>query len=158
MRPKTLALSLLLASAAAVTPAFANWFSNPVTNTMLNVGSAPSPTPEQLRAIGDSNYAPRPYTGPYSGEFEGAPPPYSDLTMFEGKSVFSGNGTRLGYVLAVDNGTQTIDLQTPGGIAVAMPADLVVARGDRVVAPTVTRADVLAMARAQTGRTVSLNG
>src|ERR1041385_8159171 len=43
-------LSLLLLSAAiCVTPASANYFSNPRLGMNLNVGSAPNPTPAQLR-------------------------------------------------------------------------------------------------------------
>jgi len=54
MNIKKTPFSLLL-SAVCMTPAMANYFSNPHTNTMLNVGSAPAPTPIELRAIGDSN-------------------------------------------------------------------------------------------------------
>jgi hypothetical protein len=42
-------LPLLLLSAVAVTPAYANWFHNPYTNVYLNVGSAPNPTPRDIR-------------------------------------------------------------------------------------------------------------
>jgi len=42
-------LSALLLSAAFVSPASANWFSNIYWNIQLNLGSAPSPTPEQVR-------------------------------------------------------------------------------------------------------------
>ena len=38
-------IPLLLASAVAVSPAHANWFSNPRLGINLNVGSAPNPTP-----------------------------------------------------------------------------------------------------------------
>ena len=41
-------LSLLLLS-AAITPAAANYFSNPHIGMNLNIGSAPNPTPAQLR-------------------------------------------------------------------------------------------------------------
>jgi outer membrane protein OmpA-like peptidoglycan-associated protein len=47
---KTL-LALLLMSAVGVTPAYANYFSNPESGTMLNIGSAPNPTPQELRAL-----------------------------------------------------------------------------------------------------------
>jgi len=151
MRTKTLMLSLLLASAVGATPTFANWFSNPSTNTTLNVGSAPSPTPQQLRAIGDSPYAP----GSFSRHAEVLPP--YDMTPLEGKAVFGAGGARLGYVLAVDNDTQMLELQTRGSIGVSVPAELVIDKGRRIDAPTVSRADILAMARAQTGRIVSLN-
>ena len=42
-------LPLLLLSAAVITPASANWFSNPSLGINRNVGSAPSPTPAQVR-------------------------------------------------------------------------------------------------------------
>jgi hypothetical protein len=44
-----LMLSLLFASAAFVMPASANWFHNPYTGVNLNVGSAPNPTPADIR-------------------------------------------------------------------------------------------------------------
>ncbi len=50
--------ALLTAAAAAIiaTPASANWFSDwMMTGMNRNVASAPSPTPDDLRAIGDSN-------------------------------------------------------------------------------------------------------
>ena len=42
-------LPVLLLSAAVITPASANWFSNPSLGINRNVGSAPSPTPDQVR-------------------------------------------------------------------------------------------------------------
>ena len=45
-----LMLSLLVASAAFIMPASANWFHNPYTGVSLNVGSAPNPTPADIRA------------------------------------------------------------------------------------------------------------
>jgi hypothetical protein len=50
-----------------------------------------------------------------------------------------------------------IELQTPKGIAVAMPASLLVEKGGRVDAPTTSRAGVMAMAKTQTGPTVAIN-
>ena len=44
-------LPLLLLSAVCVTPASANWFSNPRLGVNLNVGSAPNPKPADLRAL-----------------------------------------------------------------------------------------------------------
>ena len=74
MRTNKTMLALLLLSAVGVTPASANYFSNPSTGTQLNVGSAPNPTPEDLRAVGDvatvqrsETYLPPPA--------EAAPPP-----------------------------------------------------------------------------------
>jgi len=48
MKTRILAAALLL-SAASVTPAFANWFHNPIENVYRNVGSAPNPTPADVR-------------------------------------------------------------------------------------------------------------
>ena len=43
-------LPVLMLSAVFVSPASANWFSNPSQGIDLNIGSAPSPTPDQVRA------------------------------------------------------------------------------------------------------------
>ncbi len=43
-------VSVVLVSAAFATPAFANYFSNPNIGMNANVGSAPNPTPADLRA------------------------------------------------------------------------------------------------------------
>jgi len=150
---KTTMMTVLLASAiatAVVAPAAANWFSDARSGTMLNVGSAPSPTPEQLRAIGDSNYRQQGYRGRVE-----LTPDY-DLRL-EGRTVFGARGERLGYVIAVDTMGHLVELQTPNGIGVAVPSSLIVDNGRRVSAPTISRADMRAMARAQTGRTVALN-
>jgi hypothetical protein len=48
MRMK-ITMSMLLLSAACTTPSLANYFYNPYTNLRLNVGSAPSPTPRDVR-------------------------------------------------------------------------------------------------------------
>ena len=166
MNLKNTVLSLLLLSAVCV-PAQANYFSNPRLGVNLNVGSAPSPTPEQLRAIGDSFAAP---DRPYYRE-RNVPPPrarYSylydndvvadpALTAMEGRTVFGTRGVRLGYVLAVDSTTNEVELQTRGGIAIAMPANLISNRDGRLIAPTTSLADVRDMARSQTGRTVAAN-
>lgn len=47
-------LSVLLLSAVCASPASANYFSNPQVGVNLNVGSAPNPTPSQLRLLGES--------------------------------------------------------------------------------------------------------
>ena len=49
MKTKIMMTSLLLLSAVGATPALANYFYNPHVNIMLNVGSAPSPTPRDIR-------------------------------------------------------------------------------------------------------------
>src|SRR5256885_621981 len=42
-------LPLLFASAAFITPASSNWFHNPYEGINRNVGSAPNPTPADIR-------------------------------------------------------------------------------------------------------------
>ena len=44
-------MSLLLLSGVFVSPAEANWFSGQQHNTMFNIGSIHSPTPQELRAF-----------------------------------------------------------------------------------------------------------
>src|SRR5258708_1482187 len=46
---KKFVMPLLLLSAAFVTPAYANYFSNPQAGLNLNIGSAPNPTPKDIR-------------------------------------------------------------------------------------------------------------
>ena len=43
------AISILFLSAVCVTPAFANYFSNPTLNMHFNVGSAPNPSARDVR-------------------------------------------------------------------------------------------------------------
>jgi outer membrane protein OmpA-like peptidoglycan-associated protein len=65
-------LSLLLLSAAiSVAPASANYFSNPKIGMNLNVGSAPNPTPSQLR----SAVTVEEKTTVYTQTTEAVPPP-----------------------------------------------------------------------------------
>jgi hypothetical protein len=45
------ALLLSVATVAAVTPASANWFHNKYLGITRNVGSAPNPTPEDVRQM-----------------------------------------------------------------------------------------------------------
>jgi hypothetical protein len=165
---KTMA-SLLLLSALSISPAYANWFSNPHLGTMLNIGSAPNPTPEDLRRIGDSRYAPTPVAleiapaqptlAPVAYHVTHDAHDISSAAMFrmEGKPVFGARGARLGYILAVDHGSKMAELQTPSGIGVAMPVTLMVDKGDHMSAATMSKADVMAMAKTQTGRTVAIN-
>jgi outer membrane protein OmpA-like peptidoglycan-associated protein len=83
-------VSLLLLSAVCASPASANYFSNPALGVTLNIGSAPNPTPGDLRALGEARItesttvyapmvaeatpppAPAPAPAPV---FEEAPPP-----------------------------------------------------------------------------------
>src|SRR5882724_11562246 len=163
MRTTNTMMSLLLLSAVFITPASANWFSNPKTGTMLNVGSAPNPTPADLRAIGDSKIAVAYTTEPrfVATQTQTIAPTQTlttvQLDRLEGRPVSGSHGERLGTILAVDQDTQMIDLQTARGIAVSMPASLLVEKHGRVMALTTSRADVMAMAKTQTGRTVAIN-
>jgi outer membrane protein OmpA-like peptidoglycan-associated protein len=82
-------VSLLLLSAVCVTPASANYFSNPRLGVNLNVGSAPNPKPSDLRAIYGYTErtttiaeapayvapAPEPYYAPQVAQAEPAPAP-----------------------------------------------------------------------------------
>src|SRR5258705_13670285 len=49
MNSKMLLVALVGLSAAIITPAGANWFSNPALGINRHVGTAPSPTPAQVR-------------------------------------------------------------------------------------------------------------
>jgi hypothetical protein len=51
MMKTRLMLPLLLAATAFALPASANWFHNPQLGINLNVGSAPNPTPADLRQM-----------------------------------------------------------------------------------------------------------
>jgi hypothetical protein len=166
---KTTMISLLLLSTVAVTPAFANWFANPRTNTMLNVGSAPSPTPEDLRKIGDSRYASNapviihepPLASATPSTVVGEPVvlvPQMRAADVEYRPVIGVGGQRLGAIIAFDETMQQAELQLSTGVAVSMPATLfMMDHNGRMMAPTVSRGDVLAMAKTQTGRTVATN-
>jgi hypothetical protein len=146
MKAKTTLLSLLLLSAVSVMPAYANYFSDPRSGTSLNVGSAPSPTPEQLRILGDSYRLPPPPSARFSSD---------QAVMMEGRTVFGARGVPLGYVLTVDEYNDRVELQTPAGIAVSIPARLIADNGRSLMAPTLTRGEVRQMALEQTGRTVA---
>ncbi len=50
MKMKAL-LPLLVVSAAFVTPVYANWFHNPTEGINRNIGSAPNPTPADIREM-----------------------------------------------------------------------------------------------------------
>jgi hypothetical protein len=171
-------MSLLLLSAVCVSPASANWFSNPRAGTNLNVGSAPNPTPADLRAIGDSTYASAPsqvnvavtdtytYIQPrhVAYTFTQTTPAHAihmakgtDLANMEGRMLYGSHGERLGSILTVDRGKRMVDVQTPGGVAVAMRASLITQKGNRLVAMHTSRADMTAMAKSQTGHTVAMN-
>jgi len=172
MRTTNAMMSLLLVSAVFISPASANWFSNPAAGTNLNIGSAPNPTPADLRAIGDSAYARAPsqntfaatttYVAPEQTAYTVVQPAprmraASDLGKMEGRMLYGSHGERLGSILAVDRGARMIDVQTPGGVAVAMKASLVTEKGGRLMAPSISHREMMAMAKKQTGHTVALN-
>jgi hypothetical protein len=164
-------MSLLLLSAVCVSPASANWFSNPRAGTNLNIGSAPNPTPADLRAIGDSTYASAPSQLNYATTNTYLEPQHvayavpqtihtarrADLAKMEGRMLYGAHGERLGSILAVDRSTRMAEVQTPGGVAVAMRASLITEKGNRLVAMSTSRADMMAMAKSQTGHTVAMN-
>jgi hypothetical protein len=125
-----------LLAVVRATPAAANYFSNPMTNMMLNVGSAPSPTPEQLRLIGDSVF-----TAQVSG-------PLTAADMI-GKNVYGKSREFLGKITAVDEVNRLADMQTPTGVVVALSTHDLIDRSDRVMAPNMSRGDVIALAGQQ---------
>lgn len=185
MKTSKTMMSILAAAAIFVSPAYANWFSNPSTNTNLNIGSAPNPTPADLRASGSaiphasghygeparlhsSDYYRQSYVAPASQSFAtqtayettavvGHPMTHAQMTALEGKRVLGAHGARLGYILAVDHDSHMAEIQTPNGIGVAIPTMLLADKGNHIIAPTTSRADMTAMAKTQTGRTVAMN-
>jgi hypothetical protein len=56
------------------------------------------------------------------------------------------NGERLGTITTVDEASQLAELQLPDGRAVAVEANLLVNETDRVIAPTLSLAEVMARA------------
>jgi outer membrane protein OmpA-like peptidoglycan-associated protein len=66
---KTILSLLLLSATVAITPASANYFSNPRANVNLNIGSAPNPAPRRLPIVVEEQ------TVTYVQTTEAAPPP-----------------------------------------------------------------------------------
>jgi hypothetical protein len=120
-----------LAVAAIVTPAAANYFSNPVNNTTLNIGSAPSPTPDDLRQIGDGRYQ---YLG-------------FTLRSLVGKPVYTRDLQYVGPVRSVDEPARTALVQLDGGVAVPIAAKDVRDTGDRVIVPMMSKQNFRNLAR-----------
>jgi hypothetical protein len=139
MRTRQLLITGLLVAACA-SPAAANYFSNPATNTMLNVGSAPSPTPEQLRLIGDSYLV----------------GPRAELSDMVGKDVYGKNREFLGKIRSVDEVGLMADMQLPTGVVITIATADLVDRNDRVIAPNMSRGDVIALADRQGARTAPI--
>ena len=129
MRKSNTMMSLLLLSAVFITPASANWFSNPRTGTNLNIGSAPNPTPADLRAIGDAKLAmatePRAtsthiaYVQPTKVEYVQTMNT-AQLTGMEGRTVWGSHGERLGFILTVDQGKRLYTSPIVWHLAVVM--------------------------------------
>jgi hypothetical protein len=128
--------TLLLLSAVMVSPASANWFARPEFGVNLNVGSAPNPTPNDLRAL----YGPARY-GVYPSRIS-----FDALHDMGGKTVFGENGEELGFISTVDPASRLVELQLPNGRAVAVDAGLLINERDRVIAPTLSMAEVMALA------------
>jgi hypothetical protein len=133
MKKTTLATVLLL-SAMMAAPASANWFFRPDAGISLNVGSAPNPTPNDLRIL----YGPLRY-----GATRVSVAVLRDMT---GKSVYGENGEHLGMIAAVDAGHRLVEMQLPNGRSVVIDANLLINEPDRVIAPTLSMAEVMAAA------------
>ena len=129
--------TLLLLSAVMVSPASANWFSRPGIGINLNVGSAPNPTPNDLRAL----YGPARY-----GVYPASRISFDVLQDMSGKTVYGENGEQLGFISTVDPASRLVELQLPNGRAVAVDAGLLINERDRVIAPTLSMAEVMALA------------
>lgn len=133
---KTTLTTLVVLSALLAAPASANWFFRPGAGISLNVGSAPNPTPADLRAL----YGPERY-GLYPTRIS-----LEVLRDMTGKTVYGENGERLGMIATVDEVSRLVELQLPDGRSVAVDANLLINEMDRVIAPTLSMAEVLASA------------
>ena len=151
MKMKTMA-SLILLSASCVPPAHANFFHNPGTGMNLNVGSAPNPKPEDLRAIGDARYA-----FDARADVNAASSSRNSLHAMQGKMVFGPHGEDLGVVVAVDDLDRVILIGTPSGMHVTVSAQVLNADGNKIIAAEISPARIMNMAQAQTGTTVVFN-
>jgi len=130
MKKTTLATVLLL-SAMMAAPASANWFFRPDAGISLNVGSAPNPTPNDLRIL----------YGPLRYQVSAAV--LRDMT---GKSVYGENGEHLGMIAAVDERHRLVEMRIADGRSVVIEGSLLINEPDRVIAPTLSMAEVMAAA------------
>jgi hypothetical protein len=151
MKMKTMA-PLILLSAIFVAPASANFFHNPVTGVSLNVGSAPNPKPEDLRAIGDASYA-----FDARSDTKGTNTGPNSLHPMQGKMVFGPHAENLGVVMAVDDLDNVVLLGTPSGMHVTVSAQVLSNDGNKIVAAEISPARLMNMAGAQNGTTVVFN-
>jgi hypothetical protein len=74
-----------------------------------------------------------------------------ELQATSGKDVTGANGQMIGTILTVDQSKQMAELQMRNGDAVAIPGALLTMENGKVMAPTVSRLDVMAMAKTQAG-------
>ncbi len=170
MRTHATILSALLLAAAVTAPAHANWFSEGFFGHK-NVGSAPNPTPDDLRAIGDSDrgigksYVFDRRDGHWHEivrvQARVTPPlrvrpaaftretTLTELRAMDGKMVVNAKGVKLGRILTVDEGAGTVILQTTQTPAVTVPAGLLTNGKTRVMAKTLSKKDLMDMARTQ---------
>ena len=151
MKMKTMA-PLILFSAICVAPASANFFHNPVTGVSLNVGSAPNPKPEDLRAIGDASYA-----FDARADLKGANNGPNNLHAMQGKMVFGAQAENLGVVMAVDDLDNVVLIGTPSGMHVTVSAQVLSSDGNKIIAAEISPIRLTNMADAQNGTTVVFN-
>src|SRR5215510_1969537 len=82
----TALVTVVLASLAAAVPASANWFSRPAAGITLNIGSAPNPTPNDLRAL----YGP--------SRFAALRTSTASIRDMEGKTLYGERGELIGVI------------------------------------------------------------
>jgi hypothetical protein len=142
----------LLFSAALCMPAYANYFHNPITHMNLNIGSAPNPTPADLRTIGDASYAfdARSDSGARNAS-------RTELQAMTGKTASDMGGENLGVIVATDDLDKVVLLETPMGAHIVVSAQLLSGDGPKVVAATITPMRLTDIARAQKGEAVVFN-
>ena len=63
-----------------------------------------------------------------------------------GKSVYGENGEFLGMIATIDERSRLAELQLADGRSVAVDANLLINEMDRVIAPTLSLAEVMARA------------
>jgi hypothetical protein len=121
----------VVAGALCCGVASANYFHNPGTNTQLNVGSAPSPSPDDLHRA------------------EGALEHRADINLraMLGKPVFGKDREYLGSISDIDTDRNLAAVRVAQNEAVALPARDLIDDGSRVIAPTVSKPELLAMPR-----------
>lgn len=142
----------LLFSVVFGTSALANYFHNPNTHMNLNIGSAPNPTPADLRAIGDASYTMDARKDPGA-----ASAGRNELRNLKGKMVSGPMGENLGVVAATDDIDKVVLVETPMGSHVVISAQLLSDEGPKLVALTITPMRLAGMGRAQKGEVAVFN-